>query len=164
VIATDLACPFCGTATFVRALAFAGLLAAPACWSNASTTSQPSSPPTPHEAPAASTGKIEGYARTGDGQPKAGEVITLEQPSGEAITATTDANGYYVFADLAPGTYRLSHADMGNRRRQVGGIELEVGAGDVRKQDFSVLSDQQRLDRSRLKMPYGAPPRRSRVV
>lgn len=59
------------------------------------------------------TGQVRDVA---GGQPLAGWTVTVQGPAGQPLTARTDANGAYLFANLSPGSYTVSQRVEANWR------------------------------------------------
>ncbi len=53
------------------------------------------------------TANLRGTVTDANSNPLEGATLTLTPDEGDAITATSDASGHYVFAELEPGTYDL---------------------------------------------------------
>jgi EmrB/QacA subfamily drug resistance transporter len=69
----------------------------------------------------------------GTGTPLAGATVTLADPRGEVVAArSTDDQGRYLVADLAPGRYTLALSAAG---RQPAAMPVTVADGDATTQD-----------------------------
>jgi hypothetical protein len=177
VLADDHACPFCGTSRWSRIAILAGALALPAC-GGAKPAAQPpvpaentaaqreSSAPTPVEpsVPREATAKITGIVTNTRTQgPLVGDLVYLIGPDGEERHVATDDTGRYEFGSLVAGEYLLRvHVDAGRMSDEDvknAGDRITVKVGETVEHDVSTY----RMD-PRAKMPYGAPPARSRVV
>ncbi len=69
---------------------------------------------------AATTGGIAGVVHDDAGAPVAGATVTASSPS-QTATATTDAQGHFVFLVLAPDTYTLSVSKSGYQSVSIAG-------------------------------------------
>jgi hypothetical protein len=81
--------------------------------------------------------RLAGTIRTaGTGAPLAGATVTLADPRGEVVAArSTDAQGRYLIADLAPGRYTLALSAPG---RQPAAVPVTVADGDATTQDATL--------------------------
>jgi hypothetical protein len=184
---TAEACPFCDAALvpaqpvvrFVggrlsRAAVFASatLVSTSGCWTSSSTTtSSPATqttavenqPPSNETAAGAITGHVYN-SQTHESIASVG--VTLISPDRKRVTARTDSQGTFVFSGLAPGDYTLEWIqEPTNRRRDPDEARtmrqtVLVGAGQTAVADITLYFPIP----SNVKMPYGAPPRRGRVV
>jgi hypothetical protein len=176
-VADETACPFCGAALaplppratpvgrFSRAALFAGLAG---CWTGNDAPTQTAPPPPGDERvvhdhqvrpQAAAGGAIEVTMTDAQtGQPMPYTSLQLMGPDGATKTISTDANGHYLAADLAPGTYSLQwgHPRFGGLKR----FTVTVGAGATVRADLATNPPPVRTPN----MPYGAPPSRKRIV
>lgn len=85
----------------------------------------------------ASDAEIAGTARDTSGGPVAGAMITLSnQDSGFTRNASSDGEGRYRFAALAPGRYSLKLEAPGFKTENVTGIVLDIGTHA--QKDFSL--------------------------
>lgn len=75
-----------------------------------------------------------------DAVPKPGYVVQLTPDGGTAITDTTDANGYYYFADKPPGAYTISVTNVpaGKQIEPPNGGSVGLTAGASVEQDFYI--------------------------
>jgi hypothetical protein len=177
---TATVCPFCSSALspvqpsvrFVggrlsRAAVFAGatLVSANGCW----TSSSPSQAPTvPNQASTtAGAGAITGHVYNSQSHEAIASVgVTLISPDRRRIATRTDSDGTFVFSGLAPGDYTLEWIqEPTNRRRDPDEPRtmrqtVMVGAGQTAIADITLYFPVP----SNVKMPYGAPPMRGRVV
>ena len=81
--------------------------------------------PVPVPATPLTHGHVMGFARDVDGVLLDGATVTIEHlGNGSKRTVTSDGNGFFGFAQLLPGTYRVSSAAGSS-------CELEVTAGEV---------------------------------
>jgi hypothetical protein len=72
------------------------------------------------------TGQIAGYVRDASQAVITGATVTItNQGNGDQRTATTNANGYYVFPNLQVGTYSVAAEMTGFRRTVESGIVLD---------------------------------------
>jgi EmrB/QacA subfamily drug resistance transporter len=81
--------------------------------------------------------RLAGTVRTaGTGAPLAGATVTLADPRGEVVAArSTDDQGRYLIADLAPGRYTLALSAPGG---QPAAIPVTVADGDATTQDATL--------------------------
>jgi hypothetical protein len=175
-------CPFCATTLdaapllvvrttsrrLSRAAVFAGVSLG-GCW----TSSAPSTPSTTpvieehHEqAPVAAAGSIRGVVRIEAGGNRAPNVkVTLRLADGSVRTTETDAHGAYGFDDVPEGRHVVSVPALGGSKRKgsdgTHAFDAIVAGGPATQID--VFLDLQPIP-APVKMPYGAPPVRRRVV
>ncbi|NVB79989.1 MAG: hypothetical protein HOV81_16455 [Kofleriaceae bacterium] len=172
VLADDHACPFCGLSRWSRIAVLAGALALPGCWRE-KPAAQPPAPvehtttteaPVEQSFPRVATAKITGIVtNTRTSSPLVGDLVYLVGPDGDERHVATDENGRYEFGSLVAGDYFLRvHVDAHRQQDEnvkTAGDRITVKVGETVEHDVSTY----RMD-PRAKMPYGAPPARSRVV
>lgn len=166
VLADDHACPFCGTSRWTRIAIVAGL-ALPAC-GGAKPAPQPpaqventTTPPVEPSVPRAATAKITGIVtNTRTSGPLVGDLVYLIGPDGDERHVATDETGRYEFGSLVAGDYEVRvHEDTRRGNVTTPGYRITVKVGETVEHDMQTF----RMD-PRVKMPYGAPPARSRLV
>ena len=75
------------------------------------------------------SGQIAGYVRDASQAVVTGAAVTVtNQGNGEQRQTTTNANGYYVFPNLAVGTYTVSAELAGFKKTLQSGIVLDSAA------------------------------------
>jgi hypothetical protein len=167
----ERACPFCGfpqleharpprishAGRLSRAAVFAGLSA---CW----TASSPEAVKTgenAHEQAPATAPAIGGVVRIADGGVLRGVVVQLYSgDKGLIASTTTDGRGEYAFAQLLPGKYQVGARYETAAQVGTAASELQPLADQPLRIDLSLVL----VERMPQAMPYGAPPRRTRVV
>ena len=156
------ACPFCGTPQLAqprnvaligrmsRAAVFASAVSG--CWTGTS------SPPPPQVESQPATGVVMGVMlHAVDRGPLRGIEVKLTR-AGVETRAVTDAQGRYRLDGLAPGEYTLSwFANLGSD--PVARKKVWVHSGATVNIDLTA-----NYERQPMAAPYGAPPRRRRVV
>ena len=167
----EATCPFCGAAVastlprsflsgrFSRAAVFAGLAS---CSGPSTPVNQPERT-SQHDdrydkTPAAGTGTVRGRVRDDAGHPVASFKLSL----GDDL-ASTDADGYFTFENVAPGEHFLSYRVSRNPRHSSASRPTLVKAGAVSRVDIQLPPPALATPGSP-KMPYGAPPARRRIV
>lgn len=194
VVATERACPFCGEkmgsdsisrgllGRVSRAAIFGVGATTAACW----TSSGPATSNTTSEgggsqvvknqsgggqdsdrfdvpAPQPGMATIAGICRNAaNGQPLAGVRVEMIAGVGAGRKgATSDAQGRYAVTDVPPGDWNVRFWPPNDPGRMAPASQfLTVKAGDAKQIDGTV----QLVDWSNVPMPYGAPPKRRRVV
>lgn len=161
--AHEAACPFCGSARFapISTRSLVGRLSRAAVFASAAAcaTSTPT-PQQPTTESAAATAIIRGIISS-EGVPVPGIRVDLVDSAKRVRSTHTDADGEYMFTELAAGLYeiRTSGAEPRNASVQLGA--REVGVRDF---DLSPPPEVEEPDRGPCCKPYGAPPARRRVV
>lgn len=149
--------------------ASATLVSANGCWTSSSPSTTPSSPTTTVEDPSSpqTAGAITGHVYNSQTHEAIASVaVTLISPDGKKLVARTDTGGTFAFSGLVPGDYTLEWIqEPTNRRRDPDEPRtmrqtVMVGAGQTAIADITVYFPIP----SNVKMPYGAPPMRGRVV
>ena len=79
----------------------------------------------------AQNGRVRGMVRDAHSVPMTGATIRLTGGTGAARRATTDAEGAYAFADVAPGTYTVSASLPGVRTQVQQGVQVAADAEAV---------------------------------
>lgn len=167
VLVDEQRCPFCGTARWSRIAVLAGVLALPACGGTTTPAATPDPSHVSNHAPRIATAKIAGVVTNTRTQgPLVNGYVRLIGPDGVEHTTGTDENGRYEFANLEAGAYVVSApptrhgADRGDREEdRLAGDTVVVKDGENVQHDLSTWQADPRL-----KLPYGAPPLRSRLV
>ena len=95
-------------------------------------------------------------------QPLANVYVVLTPFSGaQTQSVQSDANGHYVFANVAPGKYQLQFKPQNSNPGMAPyPNEVDLPAGQATRFDTAV----ELYDPANIPMPYGAPPQRRRVV
>ena len=190
VVATELACPFCGLALsppaprpivngrFSRAAVFAGATLA-GCW----TGNEPATTPIEqhpveehhaeeHHAEEHHVGRrdpadtqlatIGGtLTETSTGQPASNiQVQLISRASQKVQTVQTDLAGHYIFTSVEPGDYEIVWDITGNPRRSPRRLGVHVAEGAQMTFDLTMTF----MPQHTMPMPYGAPPARKRIV
>lgn len=89
------------------------------------------------QAPSAATGQISGVVKDSTQALIPGSQVILTNPQTKlTATATTDAQGSYSFASLAPGTYVISASTKGFQAAQSPSLKLD--SGQSLKYDFTL--------------------------
>ena len=81
-------------------------------------------------------GVIEGVVKDRSGAVLPGATVELRTPSGVALTTTTDAQGVYRFASVAPGSYVVNARLQGFGTGEV--KDVVVGLGQLQKVDITL--------------------------
>lgn len=125
----------------------------------------PTSPPdaAPIDSPVTSTGtgSVQGVVTNDSGARMPGIHVELVR-TGARLATITDAAGRYVFQDVPAGNARIEVRVSDNPRQGPLIQEVTVVASTVAISNVTVISP--RPNRTNVKMPYGAPPARQRLV
>lgn len=107
-------------------------------------------------------GTIRGVVRNGaNGEPLAGQSLTIQLPDGNQLYATSNPQGVYEFSKLPPGPYTIEYRS-GHPRQGPQSVEVTLGAETGALADVTVFFPAP--DRGPCCKPYGAPPARRRIV
>jgi hypothetical protein len=166
VLDAETACPFCGAAVerLPQRASRAGRFARAALFASASLAAcdqGKAGDPTHAKEPARSP-RIHGMVVDQSGTPVVGAMVRIVQGPRD-YQATTNHAGRYALDELEPGEYSLnvsfSAPTPSGGRSGFDTKQVTVVAGQDQKLDLTL----QIMDQSPA-MPYGAPPRRSRLV
>jgi hypothetical protein len=176
----ELTCPFCGSAIapvpsrpviavarLTRSAVFAGASLASGCFTGEAPPATPRDPPAQpvRSRSDATTGTITGVvSNVATGKPVAQSWIQITpnpyhaEDHARNKDVYSDARGSYAI-DLPPGNYRVSVRN-GDPRKPPPERLLTLRTGDSLRVDFTIAI----APPGPMPMPYGAPPRRTRVV